>query len=158
MCKAEGLGLAPWGVLGSGMFKTQAQLAKFEETGEKGRVGGMGALTHEKNRPIVAVLEKIAEKKKSTVTGIAQAYVMAKVPYVFPIIGIRKVEYLKDSIDALTNVILSDEDIKELEDASPIDLGFPHNMVGADLQSSLIRLMDNYEHVQEPRSIQFNKK
>ena len=48
----------------------------------------------------------------------------------FPIIGIRKVQYLKDSIDALNNVTLSAEDIKELEDASPIDLGFPHNVIG----------------------------
>jgi aryl-alcohol dehydrogenase-like predicted oxidoreductase len=34
---------------------------------------------YEKTREIVKVLQKFAERKKSTVTGIALAYVMAKV-------------------------------------------------------------------------------
>jgi hypothetical protein len=35
MCKAEGMGLAPWGVLGGGAFKTEDELAKIKETGMK---------------------------------------------------------------------------------------------------------------------------
>jgi aryl-alcohol dehydrogenase-like predicted oxidoreductase len=156
MCKSEGLGLAPWGVLGRGMFKTEAQLTERKETGEKGRVAFVDKNNHDTLQPLVQALEKVAGRKQSTVTGIAQAYVMAKVPYVFPIIGIRKVQYLKDSIDALNNVTLSAEDIKELEDASPIDLGFPHNVIGTSaIGSQWSRLMGNFEHVEEPKAIQF---
>lgn len=39
-------------------------------------------------------------------------------------------EHLKDSINAMTNVQLSPEEVKELEAASPIDLGFPHDLIG----------------------------
>ena len=53
---------------------------------------------------------------------------MQKTPYVFPIIGGRKVEHLMDNIGAL-DISLTTEQIKYLEDVIPFDLGFPHNMI-----------------------------
>ena len=55
---------------------------------------------------------------------VAIAYVMQKLPYVFPLIGGRKVEQLEANIEAL-NVALSEEHIKYLESILPFDLGFP---------------------------------
>ena len=49
---------------------------------------------------------------------------MHKAPYVFPIIGGRKVEHLHANIEAL-DIALSDEQIKELESAVPFDPEFP---------------------------------
>ena len=49
---------------------------------------------------------------------------MHKAPYVFPIIGGRKVEHLHANIEAL-DIALTDEQIKELESAVPFDPGFP---------------------------------
>ena len=38
MCKVEGLGLAPWNVLGGGAFKTDEELSQIKQTGrEEGR-------------------------------------------------------------------------------------------------------------------------
>ena len=54
---------------------------------------------------------------------VAVAYVMQKTPYVFPILGGRKVEQLYANIQAL-DVALSDEHIKRIEAASPFDKGF----------------------------------
>ena len=53
---------------------------------------------------------------------------MQKTPYVFPIIGGRKVEHLMDNIEAL-DISLSTEQIKYLEEVIPFDLGFPHGMI-----------------------------
>ena len=53
---------------------------------------------------------------------------MQKAPYVFPIIGGRKVEHLMANIDAL-KITLSDEQVKYLESVIPFDLGFPHNII-----------------------------
>ena len=55
--------------------------------------------------------------------AVAVAYVMQKTPYVFPILGGRKVEQLYANIQAL-DVALSDERIKKIEAASPFDKGF----------------------------------
>ena len=49
---------------------------------------------------------------------------MQKAPYVFPIIGGRKVEHLKQNLQGL-DVALSEEHIKYLESILPFDLGFP---------------------------------
>ena len=59
---------------------------------------------------------------------VAIAYVMQKTPYVFPIVGGRKVEHLMDNIDAL-NITLSEDQIKYLEGILPFDAGFPTNVI-----------------------------
>ena len=58
--------------------------------------------------------------------AVAIAYVMQKTPYVFPIIGGRKVEHLHANIEAL-ELALSKEHIKEIEGVVPFDLGFPYD-------------------------------
>ena len=59
---------------------------------------------------------------------VALAYLMQKVPYVFPIVGGRKVEHLHDNINAL-EVALKPEHFKKIEAATPFDPGFPTNMM-----------------------------
>lgn len=124
MCKAEGMGLAPWGALGGGAFKSEEQLKSQGAAGRR-------ELQSEKQRAVSKVLESIAKRKNTAITSVALAYVMHKTPHVFPIIGGRKVEHLKGNIEALT-LRLSNEDIKDIESAYPFDLGFPHNFVWAN--------------------------
>ena len=52
---------------------------------------------------------------------------MQKTPYVFPIVGGRKVEHLMDNIAAL-DVRLGPEHYQKIESAVPFDVGFPVNM------------------------------
>jgi aryl-alcohol dehydrogenase-like predicted oxidoreductase len=119
MCRAEGMAIAPWGALGGGKFKTAEQRAQQE--------GRAGEAT-EAEIKVSSVLEGIAKKKGTLVTSVAQAYVLAKTNYVFPIVGCRTVEHLKGNIAAL-EVKLSREEIKEIEGAVEFDLGFPVNFL-----------------------------
>jgi aryl-alcohol dehydrogenase-like predicted oxidoreductase len=116
------MGLAPWGALGGGNFKTKEQ---FESVDRR-----KFAPQSERQEKLSAVLEGIANRRGTKITSVALAYVMHKTPYVFPIVGCRKVSYLKDNIEAL-NLKLSDEEIDEIEDAVPFDLGFPSNFITA---------------------------
>ena len=52
---------------------------------------------------------------------------MQRMPYVFPIIGGRKVEHLHQNLEAL-EIALTDEHIKYLESIQPFELGFPYDM------------------------------
>ncbi|OGM47413.1 aflE/ norA/ aad/ adh-2/ NOR reductase/ dehydrogenase [Aspergillus bombycis] len=119
MCESEGMGLAPWGVLGRGQFRSAED---FSRDGRK-----MGP-QDEKHRRLGEKLDQMAQRKDTKATSIAQAYVMHKAPYVFPVIGGRKVEHLKDNIEAL-NLVLSEEEIHEIDDAEPFDVGFPMNFL-----------------------------
>jgi len=118
MVEAEGMGLAPWGALGRGMFKSAEQYNAADRDGRK-----MGP-QNEKYERIAAKLETFAKKKNTLITSVALAYVMHKAPYVFPIVGGRKVEHLKGNIEGLS-VKLSQAEIDEIEDAEPFDIGFP---------------------------------
>lgn len=112
----EQMGLAPWGALGGGAFKSEEQRKSQE---------GRKVQATEQQIKISGVLEKIANRKNTAITSVALAYVMHKTPYVFPIVGGRKVEHLKGNVEAL-KLHLSHEDLKEIEDAVPFDPGFPN--------------------------------
>lgn len=53
---------------------------------------------------------------------------MHKAPYVFPIIGGRKVEHLQANIEALS-ISLTEEQIKYLEGILTFDKGFPSSLI-----------------------------
>ena len=104
------MGLAPWGALGGGNFKTKEQLQS--EDRRKFRPQS------ENQEKLSAVLEGIANKRGTILTSIALAYVMHKTPYVFPICGCRKVSYLKANIEALS-LKLTDEEIDAMFSRNP---------------------------------------
>jgi aryl-alcohol dehydrogenase-like predicted oxidoreductase len=124
MCEAEGMALAPWGALGRGLFATEEELQKKSSEGRK----NPNNVNTPEMQAVTAVLSKLATKKETEITSIAMAYVMHKAPYVFPIVGGRKIEHLKGNIAGLA-VELSNEEIDEIEDAVPFKIGFPLSML-----------------------------
>eukprot|EP01099_Mayorella_cantabrigiensis_P008160 TRINITY_DN752_c0_g2_i2.p1 TRINITY_DN752_c0_g2~~TRINITY_DN752_c0_g2_i2.p1 ORF type:complete len:223 (-),score=53.67 TRINITY_DN752_c0_g2_i2:68-736(-) len=132
MCKHFGMALAPWDVLGGGKFQSKAALEERKKAGEGLRkLVGPGEQS-EYEVKVSEALEKVAgEHGITSVTAVALAYVMSKAPYVFPIVGGRKIEHLQDNIKALS-IKLTEEQIKYLESVKSFDPGFPHDFLGAD--------------------------
>jgi len=131
MARNFGMALAPWDVLGQGKFQTKKALEERKRTGE-GLRSLRGAEQTEDQVRMSEALEKVAsEHGIESVTAIALAYVLAKAPNVFPIVGGRKVEHLHDNIRALS-IELTEEQIKYLESVKAFDIGFPNNFVGED--------------------------
>ncbi|UPK95699.1 hypothetical protein LCI18_006634 [Fusarium solani-melongenae] len=123
MCQAEGMGLAPWGTLGRGLFKPKDQI-KVDGRNMPSMNNGREALVSEK-------LEKIANAKGVPITSVALAYVLHKSPYVFPILGGRKLDHIRGNIEAL-GLRLTGQEIGEIETAYPFDIGFPHNFLSGN--------------------------
>ncbi|CAD6440553.1 1d13c748-07be-4ada-a05a-8dc7a42727d4 [Sclerotinia trifoliorum] len=119
MCKDEGMGLVPWGALGQGRFQTEATF-KEREKNNPGRQGKPSTFEKRASK----VLESIAISKNTNITSVAMTYIMQKAPYVFPIVGGRKVEHLKDNIEAL-KLVLTEEDIAKIDGSNHFDPGFP---------------------------------
>jgi diketogulonate reductase-like aldo/keto reductase len=81
---------------------------------------------------------------------------MAKQPYIFPIVGIRKVEHLQDSINAL-KLRLTKEEIKEIEEAYEFDVGFPNEFIGnQSSQCWLLQIAGHYDWVEPEKSLNAN--
>ncbi|KAF7551358.1 hypothetical protein G7Z17_g5059 [Cylindrodendrum hubeiense] len=149
MCKDEGMGIAPWGSLGGGKFKSEEQ-----RKSQEGRQGEASEAQIQASK----VLESIAKRKDTIITSVALAYVMHKRPYVYPIVGGRKVDHLKGNIEALT-LSLSEEDIKEIDDAVKFELGFPHNFLTQAGQSNgtqdvwLLKMGGTFDYVPDNKPI-----
>ncbi|RWA11063.1 hypothetical protein EKO27_g4064 [Xylaria grammica] len=135
MARHFGMALAPFQVLGQGKFQSAKEIEARKNRGEPLRGLG-GAEQSEQEIRISSALATVAEEHGiESITAIALAYVMAKYPYVYPIIGGRKVEHLEDNIQAL-KINLTKEQIEYLESIVPFDLGFPGNYVGPDLRET----------------------
>ncbi|KAK4047038.1 putative aryl-alcohol dehydrogenase aad14 [Microbotryomycetes sp. JL221] len=132
MTRHFGMALAPWDVLGGGRIKSKKQLEAKRAEGEKLRALLGPEDQSEEEVKFSEVLSAIAEEHGvESPTAICLAYVMSKTPYVFPLVGGRKVEHLHDNIKALT-IKLTPEQINRIEEIKQFDLGFPHNFIGTD--------------------------
>ncbi|KAJ3730081.1 Aldo/keto reductase [Lentinula guzmanii] len=130
MARSMGLALAPWGVLARGKLRTDEEEERRRTTGEKGRMTTGDWERSEDEVKMSHALEKVAKEIGArSISAVAIAYVMQKTPYVFPIIGGRKVENLVENLEALS-ISLSDEHIKELESVLTFDVGFPSDFIG----------------------------
>ncbi|OJT12506.1 Aryl-alcohol dehydrogenase [NADP(+)] [Trametes pubescens] len=141
MCRHEGLALAVWGVLASGHIRTDAEEARRAASGEGGRtiMGAAWERTPEE-RAVCAVLERVAGEVGAgeNIGAVAVAYVMHKAPFVFPIVGGRKVEHLLQNVDAL-KISLTEEQIKAIEAAKPFDVGFPASLLAKIERPNLLQ-------------------
>ncbi|CAN9125185.1 unnamed protein product [Alternaria alternata] len=117
MAREEGMALCPWGALGGGNFTSEEK----RKNNEQGRNFGPPS---EKHVAISKKLEGVANQKKTQITSIALAYVRHKYPFVYPIVGGRKIDHLKGNIEAL-EIELSEEEIDDIDSAVPFDVGFP---------------------------------
>ncbi|KAF5389591.1 hypothetical protein D9757_004187 [Collybiopsis confluens] len=131
MARSLGLALAPWGVLGQGKLRTDAEEQRRKESGENGRTMLGDWQRSEEEIRISRALEKVAGEVGlgDNIGAVAIAYVMQKTPYVFPIVGGRKIEQLEANIKAL-DVTLSEEQIQFLEGVISFNPGFPHDLIG----------------------------
>lgn len=128
MARDKGMALCPYGVLNQGRFQTEEGFKQRE----KHNPGRKFIPTSEHDKRVSAVLEDVANAKEVELLNVALAYVMQKAPYVFPIVGGRKVEHLKGSIAGLS-VVLTEEEIQKVECAYPFDFGFPNTFLSGSM-------------------------
>ncbi|KAE8420036.1 NADP-dependent oxidoreductase domain-containing protein [Aspergillus pseudocaelatus] len=161
MCRDEGMGICVYGALGQGRFQTEAAFLEREQD----RSGRKTKPPTQTERAVSKVLEEIATRKNKHVTSIALAYIMLKTPYIFPIVGGRKVEHLEGNIDAL-EIALEDEEMERIEASFEFDPGFPHTFLSGTLLTGekpkaankpddvwLMTLMGSFDWVQPAKPI-----
>jgi aryl-alcohol dehydrogenase-like predicted oxidoreductase len=131
MAMDEGMALAPYGVLNQGRFQTREGFKQREKDNSNGR---NFIPTSETDKQVSAVLEDLAAKRGDDVTllNIALAYVMQKTPYVFPIIGGRKVDHLLGNLKGF-ELYLTDDEMHAIDSAYPFRHGFPTDFLSMAL-------------------------
>jgi aryl-alcohol dehydrogenase-like predicted oxidoreductase len=137
MAKAFNLGLVAWSPLGGGLLSGKyhgkdASGSRYSDQAmqqfmRKGEVADR----------IVGVLKKISGETGRSAAQVALAWLRYRDIPVIPIVGARRMAQLQDNLDSLT-LQLSRDQISALDEASAIELGFPHEFYQRDMVKNLV--------------------
>lgn len=137
MAKALNLGVLAWSPLSNGVLT-----GKYQGRGpsEPGRLSSdvMKGFMPEPQRAdrIVAAVKKVSEQTGRSMAQVALAWLRYRDVPVIPIIGARKVSQLQDNLASL-ELELSTEQLKTLDEASRVELGFPYDFYRIELVREL---------------------
>jgi len=133
MAKALNVGLTAWSPLARGMLT-----GKYHGHGssEQGRLNGdrMKDFMPEEQRTdrVVTAVKAVSDQTGRSMAQVALAWLRCRPVPVIPIIGARKLSQLQDNL-ASFDLALSAEQVKALDEASQIDLGFPYEIYAKEL-------------------------
>jgi len=132
MAKALNLGLTAWAPLSNGVLTGKYHgHGSSDQRGEPGRMSAdmMKQFLPEQQRTdrIVAAVKTVSDEIGRSMAQVALAWLRSRPVPVIPIIGARKLSQLQDNL-ASFDLTLSADQLKTLDEASRIELGFPHDM------------------------------
>ncbi|KAJ5232999.1 hypothetical protein N7468_005955 [Penicillium chermesinum] len=102
-------------------------------------------------------LDEIARERGTKLTSVALAWARLKEPYIFPVVGGRKIEHLDASIEAL-GMTLMPEEVETIESAVPFDFGYPQTLLGGPTGATkaadvwLTRRYGHFDWVSKPQA------
>jgi aryl-alcohol dehydrogenase-like predicted oxidoreductase len=130
LCRSKGLGILPWAPLASGFLSGKydkgqpppagARLEKWKDR--------MAGFDNDRNWKILAAVRAIAAETNASPAGVSLAWLLEQPQVTSCIFGARSLAQLEENVQA-ADVVLSDEQVKRLEEASSFELGYPYNFM-----------------------------
>lgn len=138
MAKALGLGVTAWSPLAGGIL-TGKYHGHGSTEGARLSVANMRQFSpaEERSARIVAAVKKVADEVGRSTAQVALAWLQHRTVPVIPIIGARKLSQLEDNL-ASFELKLSEAQVKTLDEASRIELGFPHDFYARDMVRTFV--------------------
>jgi aryl-alcohol dehydrogenase-like predicted oxidoreductase len=134
MAKALDLGLTAWSPLAGGIltgkYHGHGSPEQSRMNSEMMKAFGLG-LDQQRASRVVAAVKAVSDQAGRSMAQVALAWLRYRAVPVIPIIGARKLSQLQDNL-ASFDLSLSREQVKTLDEASQIDLGFPYNLYGKE--------------------------
>jgi aryl-alcohol dehydrogenase-like predicted oxidoreductase len=144
MAKALDLAVTPWAPLAGG-----ALTGKYLNAGE-GRVKEISERRNERSLRIAQTVVDVASRMDCSPAQVAIQWTRQRDQVVIPIVGARTAAQLEDSLETL-NIILPQEELETLNNATAGIYGFPHEFLKSDnvrevLFSGNYARVDNHHH------------
>lgn len=129
MAKAFNLAVTPWGPLAAGLLT-----GKYNDPQRKGeaRLNVMKHPPSESDLKIAEAVVTVANALGKTPSQVALKWIVQRHCNMFPIVGARTVEQIRDNLN-YDSFTLSSEHLQMLEDASKLSMGFPVDFFNSDL-------------------------
>ncbi len=136
MAKAFNLGLVAWSPLAGGLLSGKYHSGK----GAGGRYSTDMAKsfmrTGERTDKVVAALNKVSQQVGHSPAQVALAWLRYRDTPVIPIIGARSIAQLQDNLASL-ELKLTPDQVAALNEASAIEMGFPHDFFDNEFVNTL---------------------
>jgi aryl-alcohol dehydrogenase-like predicted oxidoreductase len=129
MCHDRGVGVVAWSPLAGGVLSgkyARADAGSTSELDQSLRKESNQKRANPRNLAIIAAAEAVAAEVGRSTAQVAIRWAMQKPDVASVIIGARTLAQLNDNLAAAT-LELSADQMQRLDDASRIDLGYPHD-------------------------------
>ena len=127
MAQAMGLAVTPWSPLGQGVLSGKYNQPGAAEGARLRHEGAMPYLT-DRNLRIAAEVGVVAGEIERSPAQVALRWLLQRSVPCIPIIGGRKRSQIEDNLRCL-EFTLNEQQVKRLDQASHVDLGFPHDFL-----------------------------
>ena len=132
MARKLDIAVIPWAVLGGGILSGKYNRNKDEQ----GRAQ-MNKSVKDNELVIAEQVIKISDEIGCSPSQVAINWVRQQPGVIIPIIGAKTKEQVKDNLDCL-KFSLNEEQLNKLNEASKIDLGFPHTFLNGEYVRDLV--------------------
>ncbi|MBI4569920.1 MAG: aldo/keto reductase [Planctomycetes bacterium] len=130
MAEALNLAVTPWSPLGGGVLSGKYSKDGGPPDARFTKMGKSGKLT-ERNLAIAAEVGRIAREIGGTSSQVALNWLRQRPTGCIPVVGARTAAQIRENCDCV-KVPLSLDHLKRLDEASKIDLGFPHDFLASE--------------------------
>jgi aryl-alcohol dehydrogenase-like predicted oxidoreductase len=115
-CEELGIGFVPWGPLGTGFLTGTIDTTTTFDTASDLRANfpRFTPANIKANMPVVDMLRALAHQKNATPVQIALAWLLAQKPWIVPIPGMDKVDYIDDNLRSV-DLELTATDLQEID-------------------------------------------
>jgi aryl-alcohol dehydrogenase-like predicted oxidoreductase len=131
LCREMGLGVLPWSPLAggflSGKYERSAPVPAGTRLGEKKE--RFARFDNDRCWRTLGVVKEVAAEVASTPASVSLAWLLSKPQVTSAIFGARDLAQLESNVKA-TELSLSVEQLKRLDDASKLELGYPYGFMG----------------------------
>ena len=135
MAQALGLTVTAWSPLASGLLTGKYRIGESGVQSEDGKSRmdnpelQQFMQDRERTTRVIAVLKEVAANAELSPAEVALAWLRHRGQPIIPIVGARKIEQLQANL-RIVDIRLPAVEVQRLDEASKIELGFPHDFLG----------------------------
>lgn len=130
-CRQFGLGILAWSPLARGFLSGKYQRGQKPPPGSRLEAwqDSLRSFDNDRSWNLLDVIGRIAKRHDTTHAAVSLAWLVQRPELTTVIVGARTVKQLEDNLRALS-VKLRPDDLRELDEASKPDWGYPYNFIG----------------------------
>ncbi len=141
MLSGEGLGLLVWSPLAGGLLSGKYGREHKDVEGSRRTAMAFPPVEMDRAYNVIDVLTELAERKHASVAQLAIAWLLHQPRVTSVLLGTKRIEQLDDNLGAV-DIVLSEEELRSLDEVSRLPAEYPGWMLGFWSQARVQQLAD----------------